>query len=176
MAEHTSPKHHTVKHMTLLAMLLAMALAIYYIESQLSLLLPIPGMKPGLANVITMIVLLHFGKRDALTVLLLRILLTTVFNGSWVYGLYSIAGGLFSFLVMVLVYEFISRRRSVVLASTLGGISHNMGQLIVAAYFLGGIMVKYYTPYLILLGAVTGLFTGLAARYTYKIVKQIKQE
>ena len=97
-----------VQKMTMLALLVAAALMIYAIESMLPTLVPIPGIKLGLANVVTLITLKRYGARDAFLVLLARILLSSFFFGQLLSLLYSFCGGLLCMLVTWLVNSFIS--------------------------------------------------------------------
>lgn len=142
-------------------LLVALAFVFGYVEFLLPMPFGVPGMKLGLANLILLLTLYIAGPRAAITVSVIRILLNGFTFGS-VYGmLYSFAGALFSFIGMVLTYK--RPVFSPVGVSTLGGILHNVGQLLVAFLFLsvGGLL--YYIPVLLLSGGVTGMLIGIAA-------------
>ena len=98
------------KKLTFLALFTTLSLAIYAAESALPPLAPIPGLKLGLANIITLVLLRHFSVRDALLVLLARILLSALLFGQALSLLYSLAGGLFSLLVMALTMKLLQKK------------------------------------------------------------------
>ena len=157
----------SVQRLTALFLLTAAALMIYAIESMLPTFVPIPGIKLGLANVVTLIVLKRCGARDALLVLLARILLSACFFGSLLSLTYSLCGGLFCLLVLWLVNRLLSGHY-LFLTSITGAIAHNLAQITVAFFLtnVGGVFV--YLPFLMISACLTGLFTGLCAHFTLK--------
>lgn len=156
-----------VKKVTLLALFTTLSLAIYAIESAVPPLVPIPGIKLGLANIVTLVLLRHFSARDAALVLLARILLSALLFGQALSLLYSLAGGFVSLIVMALVMKLL-QKNLVFLTGAMGGLAHNMGQLTVAfaVTSTGGVLA--YAPFLILSGILTGLFTGFCAGFLGK--------
>ncbi len=141
-------------------LLVALAFVFGYIEFLLPMPFGVPGMKLGLANLILLLTLYIAGPRAAITVSIIRIVLNGFTFGS-VYGmLYSFAGAVLSFIGMALTYK--RPAFSPVGVSVLGGILHNIGQLLVAFLFLsvGGLL--YYIPILLLSGGVTGMLIGFA--------------
>lgn len=164
----------SIKKLTTLAMFNVIALTIFVVENAIPLPIPIPGIKLGLANIITLIVLLNFGPVEALLVLMCRILLGTMFTGQAMSLLYSLSGGILCLIAMILVNRFLSGH-FVFLTSIFGALFHNIGQ-IAAAYFITATAgVFAYLPFLILSGVLTGLFTGLCAYYTQKyLIKLLK--
>lgn len=163
----------SVKKMTTLALFTTIALTIFLLESFIPPLVPIPGIKLGLANIVTLILLVRASWKDALFVLIARILLGSIFAGQMMSLLYSLAGGLICLLVMAVIHHILGKRM-LWFTSILGAIAHNTGQITVAAAVLGSGYVFYYYPYLILSGVITGLFTGLAAYYVYPRLPEIK--
>lgn len=155
----------STKKLTLLSLYTAISLGIFVLESMLPPIIPIPGIKPGLANIITLIVLMKYTGRDALLVTLCRILLATFCTGNAQSFLYSIAGGLLSLGIMILVNKLLSGSY-IYITSILGGIFHNIGQILVAIAVTSTPLVITYLPVLILSGIITGMFTGLCAYYT----------
>lgn len=149
---------------TQLSLYTACSLIIYMIEAALPPLIPIPGVKPGLANIITLLALLRFSAKDALLVMLLRITLGSIFAGQAVSFIYSLCGGLLCLLVMALINRFL-HRRLIILTSMSGALFHNIGQLLAAAVFTGTTGVFLYLPWLTVSGLVTGLFTGLCTHF-----------
>lgn len=152
------------KKLTVLALFTALSLAIYAAECALPPLLPLPGMKLGLANIITLLLLRHYTLKETSLVLLARILLSALLFGQAVSLLYSLAGGIFSLLFMYLVNR-LTGSRFPFLTGAFGGLTHNMGQLLTAFLLTRTPGVFAYLPFLLLCGILTGLFTGFAAPF-----------
>lgn len=150
------------QRLTQLALLTAVALIIFIIEAQIPPLTAIPGVKLGLANIITLVTLYSFGRRDALMVLLVRIVLGSVFSGQMLTLLFSLCGGLLCYAVCAVLYRRIPLQR-LWLLSMIGAVCHNIGQLAAAAFVLDTMDVFWYLPLLLLSGLLTGCFTGLVA-------------
>lgn len=155
--------------LTLLALFATVALALYGVESVLPPVVPIPGIKLGLANIITLVVLWKYSAKDAALVLLARILLATLFFGQAMSLLYSLAGGFFCLLAMIFVKELL-HGHYLFLASMVGALCHNLGQILVAFLLTGVAGVLVYLPFLLLSGLITGLFIGLCARFTLRFL------
>ncbi len=161
------------RKLTLMALLTAIALTIFVVENQIPAPVPIPGVKLGLANIITLITMVLLGKREAGVVLLVRILMGAMFAGSPSTLLFSAAGGLLAYLVMcLLVGRFGSDRLWIV--SALAGIAHNAGQLLACVLVVKTPGVFAYAPVLAASGVITGVFTGLAAQSLLKALKKLK--
>jgi len=139
------------------AVLCAVSLLFSYLESFIPM--PVPGMKIGLANLIPLLLLPSLGIPTAACVSLLRIGLSALLFGSPVSFLYSLAGGIVSFAVMALVFRF--RLFGLTGVSVLGGVCHNLGQILVAIFALGTVRIAVLLPWLILSGTVAGLAVGL---------------
>ncbi|HKM34832.1 MAG TPA: Gx transporter family protein [Lachnospiraceae bacterium] len=166
----------SIKKMTTLAMFTVIALTIFVIESAIPLPVPIPGIKLGLANIITLIVLLNYGPVEALLVLMCRIFLGTMFTGQAMSLLYSLCGGILCLIAMILVNRLLNGH-FVFLTSMFGALIHNIGQLAVAYFITATAGVFAYLPFLILSGVLTGLFTGLCAHYTQKyLIPHMKKQ
>lgn len=139
---------------------IAVALICSYVESFISV--GIPGVKLGLANIVTVLMLYTVGPVDAIIISVLRILLAGFMFGNAFSIVYSLAGGLLSFLVM-----YVIRRTNLlkcISVSTIGGITHNIGQLIIAAIVVENYNIMYYVPVLLIAGAVTGLVIGIVTQ------------
>ncbi|MCM1064599.1 MAG: Gx transporter family protein [Eubacterium sp.] len=154
----------TLRKLTALALYTTLSLAVYAIESAIPPLVPLPGIKLGLANIITLILLQHDTPRDAFLVLTARLLLSTLLFGQFLSLLYSLAGGVLSFAVMYIANRLL-RKRLPFLTGALGGLSHNLGQLLAAFAITATTGVFAYLPYLAISGILTGLFTGLCAHF-----------
>ncbi len=157
------------RKITALSLLATMALALYAVESALPPIVPIPGIKLGLANIITLVVLWKYSARDAFSVLLIRILLATMFFGQAISLLYSLSGGLLCLLAMLLVKRLL-HGHYLFLASMTGAVFHNLGQIAIAFLLTGVPAVLVYLPFLLLSGLITGLFIGLCARFTLRFL------
>ena len=145
------------------ALLLTAALVIYLLEAQLPPLAPLPGVKLGLANIITVYAMFRVGAKDALAILLLRVLLGSLFGGNWMAFAYSLAGGLCCYAAMLLLRKVLTEKQ-IWVAGVIGAVFHNAGQLAAAVIVYRTTAVLVYTPVLILSGIVTGLFTGICAQ------------
>lgn len=153
----------TTKQLTLCAMLTAMALALSYLENffPLSLAIPIPGIKLGLANIVTVFALYALGPVQALLILLSRCVLGAVFAGNMNALLFSLLGGVTAMLVMILLSR--SRRLSIYGVSVGGAAAHNCGQVAAAILTLGNTAPLYYLPVLLGVSLFSGALTGLIA-------------
>ena len=157
----------SVRRLTRLALLTAVALVIHLLEAQLPAPLPVPGIKLGLANVVTLYAMFAMGPVDTLWVLLSRILLGSIFSGRATTLFYSLAGGLLCYAVTCLLRKLIAHRQPWV-AGVLGGVCHNAGQLLVAIAITRTPALIVYLPWLLLCGMAAGLFTGLCAQFLLK--------
>lgn len=146
------------------AMLTAIALAIFIVELQIPSIVPIPGVKLGLANIITVFAIFRLGKKDAALILLLRIMLGAIFSGNMAAIMYSLAGGFMCYLFMILISGILTEKQ-IFVASVAGAIAHNIGQILAAFLIMQSMGVFYYLPALIISGIITGLFTGLCAQF-----------
>ena len=151
------------KKLTLTAILTAFALIAFVIEGAIPPLTPIYGVKLGIANVFTLFALYVLGARYGMTVMLLRIVLGNIFAGQLVSFIYSLTGGLLSFLLMILLKRFFPTKQMWVL-SVLCAVTHNIGQLLAAILMLQSMAIAYYLPVLILSGIIAGAFTGICAQ------------
>lgn len=151
------------KKLILTAILTAFALVAFVIEGAIPPLTPIYGVKLGLANVFTLFALYALGKPYGLAVMLLRILLGNIFTGQLVSFIYSLTGGLLSFLLMILLKRFFPLKQMWVL-SVLCAVTHNIGQLLAAILMMQTLAIAYYLPVLIMSGIIAGAFTGISAQ------------
>ena len=161
-----------LKKMTRNALLTAIALTIFMIEAQIPPLVPITGVKLGLANIVTVFALFAYSWRDALMILLVRIFLGSVFSGQIMTLLYSLSGGLLFFAVTVLLRRFFTEKQ-IWAASAVGAVFHNIGQIITAILVTSTPGIIVYLPVLLVSGIVTGLFTGLCAQFLYGKLKHL---
>lgn len=157
--------HTKTKKLCFLALFCAISIVLNYIEMLFPIYLGIPGAKLGLANIITLTILLCIGFKEAIGVMLLRILIIGMAFTNFYMMLYSLAGGLLSVIVMYIMLR--THLFSHVIISIMGGIFHNIGQLLIAFVFFSTSAFIYYLPYLIILGLVSGCIIGLLSHLIY---------
>lgn len=161
-----------LRRMTTLSLLFALAMIFSFVESRLPTFIPIPGVKLGLCNVVIIFTLLRLGEPSAIAVSLLRVLLSSILFGNAAAFFYSFAGAVLSLAVMILIRHF--RIFSAVGISAIGGVMHNIGQLLMAWIILGTAGVMYYLPVLLIAGTVAGVLIGLLAAYLAKRAEGLK--
>ncbi len=161
------------KKLVFLSLLASLAIVIYVIEAQLPVLVPIPGVKLGLSNMVSLSTLLIFGPGACLSVLMLRIVLGSLLTGSISAMFFSLAGGLISNLGMIVLYVLFKKYISIWVISIVGSILHNIGQLLVAAFIIQNLKIYYYLPILLISGVITGFFVGLGAHFMEKQIKKL---
>ncbi|MBR2520888.1 MAG: Gx transporter family protein [Oscillospiraceae bacterium] len=152
-----------VKRLAEMALLTAVALIIFIIELRIPALVPIPGVKLGLANIITVYAIFRLGPRDTLLILIARILLGAAFAGSVMSLLFSAAGGLLCWLVMLFMRRIVTQKQ-IWVCSIAGAAAHNTGQMLVTAAVYRTVGLFIYFPALLLAGIAAGLFTGICAQ------------
>jgi heptaprenyl diphosphate synthase len=153
--------HNGIKKMVLFAILAATAIALHFVEGLFPLPVPIPGIKLGLANIVSIVALYLFGPVAALTILILRVLMTSFLYSGFSSLIYSLAGGLLSVLGMSCIWKLREKGFSIISAGVVGGVFHNIGQIIAAAFVLRTSSVFVYSPVLIITGIITGVLTGI---------------
>ncbi len=160
------------KRLAFMALLTAMALTIFVLEAQIPAPVPVPGVKLGLSNVITLTAMLLLGRKEAGVVLILRIIMGAMFTGSPAALIYSISGGLLAYITMCILIGLFPEKL-VWVVSAVAAVAHNAGQLIAAALVVKTPGLLYYAPILAASGIVTGIFTGIAAIYLVRAVRKI---
>ena len=159
------------KKVAILGVFLALALICSYVESLIPFYFGVPGMKLGLTNVVVLLLLYFFGAKEALLVSVMRILLSGFMFSNAFSILYSLAGGILSWAVMLLLKK--TGRFHMVSISICGGITHNLGQILVAMVVVKNYYIFGYFPFLFIGGGITGLFIGLVAKEIYLRTKHI---
>lgn len=163
------------KRVAVCGLLTALALVLSLVERMfpLSAAVPVPGIKLGLANVVTLFALTRLGKRDAFAVLLVRVVLASVFMGSVTSFLFALFGGVLALAVMALLLPFEGRWFSIPGISAAGAAAHNIGQIGAAMLVLRSVYVAAYLPLLLVSALVMGLVTGLTCRATLEHLEKI---
>ena len=149
----------------------ALALMFSYIETMIPIQFGIPGIKLGFANIMIVIMLDKSSAKEALLLSIVRIMLSGFLFGNLSSILYSIAGGVLSLGIMTLLKK--QGGFSVIGVSVAGGVSHNVGQLIVAILVVETYQVGYYFPVLLVAGVLTGLGIGVVSQEVLKRIRNI---
>lgn len=159
------------KQLTLCAVLTALALALSYLENfiPLSLAIPVPGMKLGLANVVTLFALYVLGPAQALAILFARCFLGALFAGNMNAMIFSMLGGFSAMFVMILLSRV--KPLSVYGVSIGGAAAHNCGQIAAALLTLGSTAPLYYLPVLLIVSLFSGTLTGLIAASLFRALR-----
>lgn len=157
------------KRLVVLALLVAMASALHVLENQLPIPVPVPGVKLGLANIISLLAILMLGWRDAVYVAIARVFLGSLFGGSLLGPAFvmSMGGALASIFIMVHICNNYQGVFSLAGVSLIGAAVHNITQVSLAAVLVHSVGLLWYVPYLLIFAIPTGLFTGLAADYCF---------
>lgn len=153
-----------VRKMTVMALLTAIALTIFMVEAQLPALSPVPGIKLGLANIVTVFTVFTLGAWEGVMVLGMRIFLGAIFAGNFSTILYSGAGGLCAVAMTILMKKILTKKQLWV-AGVLGAIAHSLGQMGAAIFITGTPGLALYLPVMIVVSILTGSFTGLCAQF-----------
>ena len=147
-----------------MALLTAIALTIFMIEAQIPALVPIPGIKLGLSNIITVFAVFAMGPKEAAGILFSRIFLGAVFAGNFSTIFYSAAGGACAIAITILLRKILTRKQLWV-AGAIGAIAHSIGQMAMAIAITATPGLAVYLPVMIACSIVTGTFTGLCAQF-----------
>lgn len=139
--------------------LIALAMILSYVEAQIPAFFAVPGMKLGLTNVVVLFALYRINNKSAFFINLLRILLVGLLFGNGMSIAYSLAGGMLSTLAMMLLKKF--GKFQMVTVSIVGGVCHNIGQILVAILILQTTALAWYLLVLWFSGLASGLVIGL---------------
>lgn len=164
-----------VKKLTRLAMLTTIALIIFMVEAQIPPPIPIPGIKLGLANIVTVYAMFALSPWDTLSILVCRVFLGSVFSGQLMTLFYSMGGGLLCWLAMLLLRQLLTKKQLWV-AGVFGAIFHNIGQILVAIALTRTPGLVAYLPVLLVSGILTGAFTGLCAQFLLARLDKLGQQ
>ena len=161
----------SAKKVTLSGILISLALTLSYMERffPIQMLIPLPGVKLGFANIVTMMALYFLGTRNAFLILVLRCFLGAVFGGGASGLAFSMTGGLTAMTMMAIAKRI--PWLSVYGVSVLGAAAHHVGQIAVAMTLMGSMYVIGYLPYLLIVSVFTGFATGTACAYTFRALE-----
>ena len=157
------------KKLVTLALAVSVAMILSFVESRIPTFVAIPGVKVGLANIAVIFTLYKMGWREAFTVSAVRVFLVALLFGSVVSLAYSVAGAFLSLSLMILMRKL--GLFTEIAVSVVGGIAHNVGQILVAFLILETSVVFYYLPFLLISGVIAGIAVGVASALLVKKVK-----
>ena len=158
------------KHIAYLGLLLTLALILSYVESLIPIFVSVPGVKLGLANLVVLICLYAYPSKYAFLISGMRVILAGLLFGSMFSILYSLSGAFFSLMIMLLAKKVF--KLGILGVSVLGGVFHNIGQLIVAILVVSNYRISYLLPYLLLSGVLTGAIIGFVANSIVPYLKK----
>ena len=167
-------KQSKTKRIAQYGLLVALALILSYAESQIPAFFAVPGMKLGLTNIVVLVALYGMGSRSAIAINLVRIFLVSVLFGNGMSLAYSLAGGLLSGAIMLLLKR--THKFSLVGVSIAGGIAHNVGQILTAMALLQTTALSWYLLVLWISGLVSGALIGILGGEMCRRLEQIKQK
>lgn len=151
--------------MVYLSLLVSFGIALHIFENILVIPFPVPGAKLGLANIISLLAIVLYGVKEGLTVNILRCIIGALLAGTASNLLYSLSGAVASTIVMGFIYKYFKNTFSLVGVSIFGGVTHNFIQITVASLVLSTFGLFVYLPFLMIIGLLTGFFTGMAATF-----------
>ncbi len=164
-------RRHT-KKLTLLGLLTAIALILSYVEALLPpIFVAVPGIKMGLPNIAIIFVLYRFGLKEAAAVSLVRLAAVALLFGNTMTLIYSLAGAVLSLTLMSLLKR--SNLFSMIGVSIVGGVSHNLGQILVAMWLMETVEIGYYMIILTVTGTIAGILIGLAGSFVLKYLNNL---
>jgi len=165
-----------MKKLALNSILISLAVVLSYMERfiPLDLIIPVPGIKLGLANIVTMFALFFLGLTSAVAVTVLRCILASFLFGGMSSLLYSLAGAFMALMVMTVLKTGYNKVFSILGISMGGAAAHNTGQILMASLMMRNAAIFAYLPVLLMTGLVTGLLTAIIAVNLFSIVEKNK--
>ncbi len=160
------------KRYAVIIILVTNAILISLLESFIPIPIPVPGIKLGLANIITLIAIVFLRPRDVLLVVTIRCLVAALLTRGIMMLAFSLTGGILSALVMILLYKKLSRYFSIKGISVVGAIVHNTTQITVASFLLAETVIMLYLPILLISAVITGFITGTIGQIAISEIKE----
>ncbi len=171
------PSANNIQRFTRLSLFVTMALVLSYMERFLPILPAFPGIKLGLANIITFIVLIMYSWKDAFFVLIARVTLLSFFSAGGISFLYSMSGGLMSLMAMTFAHKYLGNTFSLIGISVIGAFMHNTAQMLVLAAVLRSFFIPLsYYPILVFSAVLTGILTGFVVMHLHAHLKRLGQK
>lgn len=168
-------KNSKAKNVAFYGIMIALAFILSYLESfiPINAIIPIPGVKLGFANIVVLFALYTLKLKDAVIIAIIRVFLSGLLFGNPMTIAYSLCGCALSLTVMNLTKK---TKLSIIGVSMLGGIFHNIGQLIMAVILTHTSRIAYYLPVLLVSGMVTGLLMGFCAKMVIERINKLEKK
>ena len=154
------------------ALLTAIALIIFLVEAQFPPIVPVPGVKLGLANMMTVYAMFELGPKDTFAIMLCRIILGSILGGQFISFLFSLSGGICCYLTMLVMRKLLAENQ-IWVCGIIGALAHNIGQMIAAMIIMKTRMVFVYFLILAVSGIITGFFTGMSAQLIIRHIHKV---
>ncbi len=154
---------NSTRKLTLIAVLLATAIALHVIERSIPLPTNIPGLKLGLANIVTVVTIYLLKKSQAYAFIIIRVSITTLFFSGFTAFWFSLTGAILSLSAMMIIAYKLPKIFSIVSMSVIGAIIHNLGQLFIASIVIQTWTLFYYFPVIMIAAVVAGFFVGVTS-------------
>ena len=151
-------------------MFIAVATVLNVVERAIVIPGAMPGIKLGLANIMTLLSIMMLGGKDAILIVVIRCVLGAMIAGNPVSFLFSVTGGLLSILVMAMLRHLFKEHANIVIISMIGAVFHNIGQLFVAAVLVDSYYVYSILPVLMISALITGYIIGLVSKGIYRSI------
>lgn len=163
-----------MRKLTLNSLLISLALVLSFVERfiPLNLLVPIPGLKLGLANIVTMFALFYLDIPSAIAITVLRCVLASLIFGGMSSLIYSLSGAFFALLIMIMLKLGYEKAFSLAGISMGGAAAHNSGQIVAASLMMKNTAVFAYLPILLITGLATGILTAIISMNLFNIFEK----
>ncbi len=161
----------TTKTISTMGILTSFALILSYLERMLPPIVPVPGVKLGLSNLVILIAIYLLGNKYGFYLTVFKCTAVAILFGGMSSFLYSITGGIFSFCFMFMFKK--TKLFTIIGVSIIGGVAHNLGQILMAIIIIGNLKLIYYFPLLIISGIIAGICIGVIAYNTLRYLKVI---
>lgn len=164
-----------IKKLTLSGMLTALAVALAYLEHlfPIQALIPVPGVKMGLANTIILFAFIYLNARAALLILIIRCMIQSLLFGTLTGFLFSMSGGLLAFSITALLLPHYKTRFSAFGLCIAGAAMHHIGQIVAACLLFLSSSLIFYLPALLMLSLLTGMLTGYVCSFLFPRLERV---
>lgn len=147
------------KNIAKIALFSLIAGMISVLESFITPLIPIPGMKLGFSNIVLLIGLIYFTKKEVFLIVIMKSILQALMGGSFTSMFYSLPSGIFAVVGMIVMLQFLPKV-SYIGVSVVGALFFNISQVCVSYIILQSFIYFYYLPWIVIIGTLTGAFNG----------------
>jgi heptaprenyl diphosphate synthase len=162
-----------IKKRSINIILICNAVLLSYLETFIPIPVPIPGIKIGLANIITIIAIVYLSFKDVIFIVAFRCLIMAVLSKGFMMLMFSLSGGLVSAIVMWIIYKKFQEYFSIIGVSIIGALTHNFVQIVIASVLMKENLLLYYVPVLFLAAVITGFLNGSIC---VKVLKELDKK